>query len=310
MMVSHQLGRQLRIWLRQLRVYQYVKNLLVFVPVITAHEFNADALRSSFLAAAAFSLCASAVYILNDWWDLQADRAHPTKQFRPLAAGKIKVRDALAAIPVLLTASAWIALSISGLFALIIAAYFVMTTAYTFVIKRKLIADVVLLAMLYTIRVIGGAVAIAVPISEWLLYFSIFVFASLALLKRTIELVDYAHLGKDPYPSRGYYASDVGTVTALAAASSMNAVTVFALYLSSSSAAGLYAHPKFLYLLCPIMIFWLFRLITLAQRKIIHDDPIVFAVKDRVSWITCLVTAVILLLASSKWTCDYAICAS
>jgi 4-hydroxybenzoate polyprenyltransferase len=296
--IMHSARSALRAWLKQLRVHQYLKNALVLVPAITAHKLTYETLSVSVLALICFSLSASAVYILNDLSDLEADRAHPTKRRRPLAAGQIKPVSAALATPFLLAASGIIALHISTGFLIVVSSYVLMTTAYTFFIKKKLFADVVLLGMLYMVRVIGGAVAISVPVSEWLLYFSMFVFTSLALVKRLVELHTYSEQGKHSAPSRGYYINDIGPITALAAACAMNGVTIFLLYVSSTSVRSLYANPTTLYLVCPILIFWFGRIILLAGRHVLHDDPLVFAAKDWVSWTAALATAAILLLAS------------
>ena len=296
----YSLSGTLRVWLRQLRVHQYVKNILVFVPIITSHEFTTAAIVASIMAAVAFSLCASAVYIINDISDLEVDRAHPTKRYRPLAAGEIKPLHALIAVPILLTASAFIALSASGTLLVVIAMYFALTLAYTFFVKRKLMADVILLSILYTIRVIGGAVAISVPLSDWLLYFSIFIFTCLALVKRIVELVGQAGRDQESAHSRNYYTPDIDVLTAVAAACGMNAVTIFTLYVSSPNVTMLYSNPRVLNLICPFMIFWLSRILVLARRGFLDDDPIVFAIKDRVSWVTGLATSCIIILALTR----------
>ena len=288
----------LRTWLRALRVHQYVKNLLVFVPLLTAHAYAPHFILNAFLAFAAFSLCASSVYLLNDLVDLDADRRHPTKHKRPFAYGTIPLSHGVIAIPLLLVLSFACAVAASLTLAGALTAYFALTLAYSLSLKRKLMVDVVVLAMLYTIRVIAGAVALPVVPSEWLLAFSMFVFTSLALVKRYVELA--VRIDKElPDPrNRNYRLADLPIVGALAAASGLNAVTIFALYISSSTVRELYHHPEILWLICPVLLYWLARVVVLAHRRAIDDDPIVFALQDRNSRICGVLMVLIVLIAS------------
>ena len=284
-------------WLKLFRVHQYAKNALVFLPFLTAHKFNLGSLLDCFLATVAFSLCASSVYILNDLVDLSADRGHPTKKNRPLAAGTIPILHALIAMPVLFFCSIALAAFVSLPFLGVLLFYWVLTNAYSFWLKKKMLIDIVALAALYTLRVIGGAAAINVMVSEWLLAFSMFIFASLALIKRYVELA--TRLDRDlPDPkNRNYRRSDMDIVAALAGAAGFNAVTVFALYISSDTGRALYRHPQFLWLICPILMYWVGRMLMMAHRRLVHDDPIVFALKDHTSIITFICVAAIMLAA-------------
>ena len=284
--------------LRLLRVHQYVKNGLVFVPLVTAHAFTLASIVQSVLAAVAFCLCASSVYIINDLADLAADRAHPTKSRRALASGKIPLGYGLLAAPVLLFAAIVTALAVSLPLTGVLLGYFALTFSYSFVLKRKMIVDVVALALLYSIRVFGGAVAIGVPISEWLLTFSVFIFMSLALIKRYVDLSDRLDHGRADPTNRNYKRSDLDIVAALAAASGFNAVTVFALYIASDNVKQLYTQPHLLWLLCPVLIYWISRTILMAHRRHVPDDPIVFALRDRVSYVVLAICLGVLLLAS------------
>ncbi|HXW72884.1 MAG TPA: UbiA family prenyltransferase [Methylocella sp.] len=272
-------------WVKALRVHQYVKNTLVFVPLLTAHAFAPHFALNAALAFIAFSLCASSVYLLNDLVDLDADRRHPTKRKRPLASGAIPLAHAAFAIPLLFFLAFSFASLVSLKFAGTLAAYFALTLAYSLSLKRKLLVDVVVLAMLYTTRVIAGAVALPVVPSEWLLAFSMLVFTCLALIKRYVELA--LRIDKRlPDPSnRNYRLFDLPIVGALAAASCVNAVTVFALYVSSSAVQNIYRYPQALWLICPILLYWLGRAVILAHRRAIDDDPIVFALRDRNSYL-------------------------
>jgi 4-hydroxybenzoate polyprenyltransferase len=284
-------------WFKLIRVHQYSKNALVFLPFLTAHIFELRSLLDVVLAAVSFSLCASSAYIFNDLIDLSADRAHPTKKNRPLAAGTIPIISGVIAIPVLFLCAASLAAFVSLPFLGILLMYFVLTIVYTCYIKTKMLIDVVALAMLYTLRVIGGAAAIGVMVSEWLLAFSMFFFAALALIKRYIELT--TRLDRDlPDPiNRNYKLGDAQIVAALAGAAGFNAVTVFALYISSDTVRTLYRHPQLLWLVCPILMYWISRTLMMAHRRWVHDDPIVFALKDRVSILAGIAIVTIMLAA-------------
>ncbi|MGL5168167.1 MAG: UbiA family prenyltransferase [Afipia sp.] len=290
--------RSIMPWIKALRLHQYAKNLLIFVPMLTAHLYTLDAIRSSVLTFIAFSLCASSVYIVNDLLDIDSDRRHPSKKRRPFASGTLPIAHGIIASPLLLLASAAIALSISVQTALVLGAYFILTLAYSIKLKRKMMLDVVVLAILYTTRVIAGAVAVNVAVSEWLLIFCIMMFTCLALVKRYVELA--LRIDQDlPDPSnRNYKLSDLPVVGALAAAAGFNTVTIFALYVSSLPASGLYRDPKLLWLACPILVFWIGRLLLLAQRRIVDDDPIVFALRDSISHLAAACMIAIVFLAT------------
>jgi 4-hydroxybenzoate polyprenyltransferase len=245
-----------RPWIKLLRVHQWAKNALVFVPLVTAQRyFDLVAFGEAIGALLVFSLTASAIYILNDLVDIDADRKHPSKKRRPLAAGTLPLTGAMVLMPILLILSFSGALIISPPLAAVQFVYLVLTTAYTFVLKRKMLVDVLALASLYTIRVIAGGVAISVPISEWLLGFSMFIFTALALIKRYVELAARIDGGVSDPINRNYRNSDLDIVAALAAAASFNGVTVFALYISSEAVRPFYRHPQALWLICPILMY-------------------------------------------------------
>jgi 4-hydroxybenzoate polyprenyltransferase len=286
-----------RQWARLLRVHQWSKNVLVFVPMLTAHRFELGALLTAATAFLAFSLIASAFYIVNDAVDLEADRAHRSKRFRPLAAGTVSLRTALAAVPVLVAAAFALAATTTLAFVGVLALYGITTVAYTFLFKRLMLLDVIVLALLYALRVVGGAAALGITISEWLLIFSVFVFASLALVKRYSELAARFDAGLADPMNRDYRTSDLSVVAALAGASGLNAVTVFALYVSSPAVTALYAHPQRLWLICPVLMYWLTRTLMLAHRREMDDDPVVFALRDKVSLASFLLIAAIALSA-------------
>ncbi|MEM8691302.1 MAG: UbiA family prenyltransferase [Pseudomonadota bacterium] len=273
----------LKDWTRQLRMHQYVKNVLVFIPIIAAHALTFENLLITMVAAVAFCLAASACYILNDLVDLQEDRAHRTKKHRPLARGDIPLWNALLAIPILLGMTTIISLSISTSFALVMLVYFVTTTAYSFFLKKVLLVDVLTLAGLYTIRMLGGAVAVGVSLSSWLIIFALSIFVSLALMKRFVELAARADEDLASPQNRDYEKMDLSMIAALSAAAGFNAVTVLALYVSGSSVTELYSKPEMLLLACPILTYWIGRALILAQRRQMQDDPVIFAVKDPLS---------------------------
>lgn len=289
---------QAKSWIKLIRVHQWSKNALVFVPWLTSHHFDIGSLLDSIVAFFAFSFAASAIYIVNDLVDIEADRKHPSKKQRPLAAGTVPILSTIPLIGGLLTLAAVLAVIAGPLFAVALIAYLVLTTAYTFYLKRKMLIDIVTLAGLYSIRIVGGAAAISVPISEWLLGFSLFIFTSLALIKRYVEMA--ARLDADlPNPTnRNYRKTDLDIIAALAAASGFNAVTLFTLYISSDTVRKLYSNPEFLWVICPIMLYWLGRVIMMAHRRILDDDPIVFAVRDRNSRLAGVLVVAILVAAT------------
>lgn len=290
-----------RDWIRLARVHQWVKNVLVFVPMVTSHHFAAASVVTSILAFLAFSLVASAIYVLNDLVDLEADRRHPSKRFRPLATGRVSILTAPLVAAVACVVAFAVAFAASPRFAAVLLGYLVLSTAYTFFLKRKMLVDIVTLAGLYTLRVVGGAAAIAVPVSEWLFGFSLFFFTSLALIKRYVELAARADADLPNPTDRDYLKSDLGIVAALAASAGFNAVTVFALYVSSDAVRPLYAHPKVLWLICPILMYWIGRALMMANRRLMDDDPILFALKDRNSLIAVALVGAVLFCAAVPW---------
>lgn len=287
----------LKTWAKALRVYQYAKNTLVFVPAVTAHQLNLATLGHAMLAFMAFSACASGAYLMNDLLDLASDRQHPTKRHRALAAGELKISSALLAIPALWLFAVVTSLCISPLFLGVLGAYLATTIAYSLVLKRKMLVDVVTLAGLYSLRIIAGAVGVGVMLSEWLLIFSLFVFTSLALIKRFSELSMRESAGLADPSNRDYKITDLHIIGAMAAASAMNAVTVFSLYVSSSAVAPLYSRAWMLWLLNPLLLYWFGRALMMAHRREMPDDPIIYAFRDGPSRITVAAMICIMLAA-------------
>jgi 4-hydroxybenzoate polyprenyltransferase len=284
-------------WLDALRAQQWVKNSLVFVPLLTSHQFSLSNIADAALAFIAFCLCASAGYLLNDILDVEADREHPTKKFRAIASGQLSTRSASTAIPFLLAAALGAAIAVSPAFAAILLLYAASTALYSFRLKRLVLVDIVALAGLYTLRIVGGAVAIDVALSEWLLIFSIFVFTALALVKRYAELVMRQAAGLPDPENRDYRMTDAQIIGALAVASGMNAVTVMSLYLSSPAVLSLYHRPALLWLLDPLLIYWIARAAMMAHRRQLFDDPVVFAFRDGPSRIAALLMVIVVLAA-------------
>lgn len=284
-------------WAKLIRVHQYAKNALVFVPLFAAHKFALIPVLECTLAAIAFSLCASSVYIFNDLVDLGADRQHPTKKDRPLASGSIPILHGVVAMPILLLAAIGVAACVSWPFLGVLLLYFGLTNAYTCWLKTKMLVDVVALSLLYSLRVLGGAAAIDVMVSEWLIAFSLFIFTSLALIKRYIELATRLDKGLPNPTNRNYRLDDMQIVAMLAAAAGFNSVTVFALYISSDAVHSLYRHPQVLWLVCPVLMYWISRVLLMAHRRLVHDDPIVFALKDRNSFIAGALIAGVMVAA-------------
>ncbi|MBC3807010.1 UbiA family prenyltransferase [Undibacterium seohonense] len=270
--------------LKAIRVYQWVKNLLIFVPLFVAHQwYQTTAIYFSAMAFVAFSLCASAIYLINDLLDLDSDRAHKSKRNRPIASGNLSILTAVFLVFVLLLVGLLVAQLVSNEFCLILGTYLILTSAYSFYLKRIVLMDVLLLAFLYTIRVIAGAIAIQVEPSFWLLAFSMLIFTSLALIKRCAELKSLKSQEKHAAHGRDYVVSDIPQLTSLGTAAGYGAVVILALYINSPDVARHYQHPKFLWLLCPLCLYWIGRMWITTGRGLMHDDPIVYAAKDKVS---------------------------
>jgi 4-hydroxybenzoate polyprenyltransferase/phosphoserine phosphatase len=270
---------------KALRPHQWAKNVLVGVPLLVSHQIeNWAAVMQTALAFAAFSLIASAVYIINDLLDLPSDRAHPTKRNRPFASGAVPIPVGLVLGGALFGAGLLIAFATVNFgYGGMIVLYLAITTLYSTFLKRKLVLDVFILAGLYTIRILAGAVAIKVEPSEWLLAFSMFIFTSLAMLKRYTELKVWSSLNEKWPAGRRYTITDMDLFRSMGPASAYAAVLVFALYISSPNVTLLYQRPQLLWLVCPVMLYWLTRLWFLTNRDKAMEDPVLFALTDRAS---------------------------
>ncbi len=278
-------------YLEAMRPHQWLKNILVFLPMLAAHQFTTLALVQSLLAFIAFSLVASSVYVLNDLLDLAADRAHPRKRNRPFASGSIPIAHGSWMAPVLLIAGFAIAVTVGWSLVLVMLGYYAATTAYSLYLKRKIIVDICTLAGLYTVRIVAGGVATEIPLSVWLLAFSIFFFFSLAAVKRQAELVGGVARGELNASGRGYHIDDLPIVAQMAIASGYISVLVMALYLNSSAVRDLYSTPEAFWGICLVLLYWISRMVMVTHRGGMHDDPIVYAVKDRISLICFVLVA-------------------
>jgi 4-hydroxybenzoate polyprenyltransferase len=284
-----------RAWRKALRVHQWLKNLLVFLPLITAHLALAPAkVSQAAMAFLAFCLCASGVYVLNDLVDLEADRRHPRKRLRPFAAGNLSLASGLVAAPVLTLLGFAVASALSLRFMLALGGYYALTVGYSFLFKRIAMLDTVVLAGLYTVRIIAGTIAIQVGVSFWLLAFSMFLFFSLALIKRYTELRGLLQSG-NVHGARGYAIEDLGLIQSLGAASGYLSVLVLALYINSTASEALYHRPQMLWLLCPALLYWVSRTWLIAHRGAMHDDPVVFALSDHVSQVLLVLCAAVVI---------------
>lgn len=283
----------LRAMLQMLRPHHWVKNILVLVPMLLAHEWgNFGLTRNALLAAVCFCLTASAGYIINDLIDVEADRLHAAKRRRPLVAGEVSRRVAIALVCGLAAFVVVLLPRLSFAFRMCLLVYFCVTLLYSFYLKKKVLLDICTLACLYTIRVLAGGAATGIPISEWTLAFAMFCFLGLAAVKRYAEL--QALSPEAELFGRGYEPSDQSTVHILGLSSMMISVLVLALYLHTPEVAALYRHSDALWLMCPVMLYWFGRIWIIAGRGGMHSDPIVFALRDRVS---LLVAAIIIVIA-------------
>jgi 4-hydroxybenzoate polyprenyltransferase/phosphoserine phosphatase len=290
-----------RAFIRSLRPHQWVKNLIIFVPVLAAHKLGDTALLLRDAAAVAvFSLCASGVYVMNDLVDLDFDRQHSTKKNRPFTSGDLPLPAGLICAPLFLMGGILLAAQLSWLFAEVATVYVLLTTSYSWWLKRVALLDVFLLAGLYTIRLVAGHAATGIVYSNWLLMFSMFIFLSLALVKRYVELSDAKEIesGKIAAAGRGYVAADLELIGSLGTGSGYLAALVLALYVNSQQVIILYDHPNLLLLICPLLLFWISRMWLLAHRGRMHDDPVFFSVKDAVSYIIGALALAVLWVAA------------
>lgn len=271
-------------WIKALRIHQWLKNFLIFVPLLAAHEVtNVDALFDSLIAFAFFCLLASSVYILNDINDASEDRKHPTKKDRPFASESLSSASGYTLAFLLIIFSVGVAyFTTNVLFVVVQVVYLVISLVYTYSIRKYWIIDVIVLALLYTIRIIAGGVATEIELTFWILAFSMFIFFSLAMVKRYIELADMSENGKDDaIYGRGYLKSDIPMIASMGSGSGYLAVAVMALYINDLGTSQLYSNPEYIWAACPVMLYWVTRIWMLAHRGLVKHDPLLFAIKDK-----------------------------
>ena len=302
----------LKAWLKAIRLHQWAKNVLIFLPLLLAHAWTPGLAAAAALAFLSFGLCASATYIVNDLLDLEADRQHPRKRLRPFASGDLSALSGLVIVVLFLAASLTLAMlvprvidALSPDFSLLhpyrflvwLGLYLVTTVAYSLRFKRVALVDVIVLSGLYTVRILAGSAATGIPVSTWLAGFAIFFFLSLAFVKRFAELENLRERGGVSIGGRGYHIADIEQLRSFGSASGYASVVVLTLYISNLDAAQLYRHANRLWLLVPVLLLWISRLWLQASRGQLDEDPVVYAITDRRSLLLGLVVVAIVLSA-------------
>jgi len=280
------------LWVKQMRVHQWAKNVLIFLPLIAAHQLNSlDSLVNGVLAFFGFSLCASFIYLINDVLDLSADRKHRSKRNRPFASGNLSLKWLGILLPSLLIGVLVCCVWLSSAFSLWLAFYFIINLFYSFQLKKVAILDIVLLSMMYSLRIFAGSAATSIQSSEWLMSFSTIFFFGLACVKRYSE-IQRAQVGQ-AVAGRGYSLHDALPILIIGMSSSLLSVLIFMLYLNSPEVRALYVRPELLWSVNPILLFWITRVWLLTHRDQMNDDPVLFALKDRASWFCLLIISII-----------------
>ncbi|MFK8068399.1 MAG: UbiA family prenyltransferase [Gammaproteobacteria bacterium] len=287
------------VYLKALRPWQWLKNGLIFVPLILAKQlFYPASLGACIVAFISFCMIASAGYLVNDLLDIESDRLHPRKRYRPLASGVLSLWNIFILMVMLFFAGLVLSWFVSGQLALLLLIYFLMVTAYSLELKQQALVDVILIAGFYTTRILAGGFAADVEISFWLLAFSIFIFLSLALLKRCTEINTTTRAKNDPLPGRGYFKKDEPILASMGITSGYLSVVVIALYINSTEVTTIYNSPQSLWLVCPLVLYWISRMWLKTSRNEMDDDPLVFAMRDKVSWVTGILLFFVILLAT------------
>jgi 4-hydroxybenzoate polyprenyltransferase/phosphoserine phosphatase len=285
-------------YLKALRPHQWLKNALVFLPMLAAHQLDGGTLLASLLVFICFSLVASSVYVLNDLFDLSADRAHPRKRNRPFASGSIPLSHGTLMAVLLIALGVVLAALMGGAFLMVMLCYLGLTTAYSLHLKRRIVVDICVLAVLYTARIVAGGVATGIELSVWLLAFSTFFFLSLAAVKRQAELIDSVARGQLTASGRGYHVDDLPIISMVAICAGYVSVLIMVLYVNSPIVVELYSRPEALWGVGAILLYWITRTVMIAHRGGMHDDPVIFAVKDRVSLFCLLIILMLMLIGA------------
>ena len=284
----------LKKFFKMIRTYQWVKNFLIFLPLILAHKFlDVNLLLKALVAFFSFSFLASSVYIINDIMDVESDRIHPSKKNRPIASGAVKISSALKVAFILMPLSFIISIFLGKEFLFVLLTYFITTSCYSFYLKKIMLVDILILSLLYTVRIFAGGVALNIYLSPWLFMFSMFFFFSLACAKRYSELYAVRNNLQDEIKGRGYQAQDLEQIQIFGSSSGYIAILIFALYIQSDISMKLYKTPSFFWALCPIMLYWISRVWLLSHRGQMTQDPIIFALKDKVSYVVLILSIII-----------------
>jgi 4-hydroxybenzoate polyprenyltransferase/phosphoserine phosphatase len=284
----------LRTWSSAIRGHHWAKNLLLFLPLVLSHNLAVEPLVRTLAGFALFGFCASGLYILNDLLDLHSDREHPWKKDRPFAAGDISIPEGLLVSFVLLSCALGLAFALDVPFGLALLGYAALTMLYSLYFKKIALLDVFVLSSFYSFRILAGALISSTPLSQWFLAFSLFFFLSLAMAKRYSELLHASDLVNAGNSGRGYHTGDRELLLALGVGSSFSAVVIFSLYVHSQDVGLLYSSPEFLFLLCPIILYWLSRTWLLAHRGELKEDPVTLAIRDPVSYGVALASAAVI----------------
>lgn len=275
----------IKLIIKALRLHQWVKNTLIFIPLLLAHRVSSlDLWKTEIVAFFAFSLCASAVYVINDLIDIESDRQHRYKKNRPFASGALSPRIGIIIAPILFTLGGLLGGTIGQNFLAVLASYVILTSIYSLKAKKIVLVDIIMLASLYTIRLVAGAVATDVMVSQWLIAFSMFLFFSLACVKRFSELWLVRQKDEAKAGGRGYLTVDLECISQFGISSGCISILVLALYVNSNEVSSLYSRPFLLWGICPLLFYWLSRVWLLTSRGRMHDDPIVFALEDSTSY--------------------------
>jgi 4-hydroxybenzoate polyprenyltransferase len=286
--------------IKAVRPVQWCKNFLLLVPLILSHKWGDHArIINTLLGCVAFSTCASAAYVLNDMLDIADDRKHAMKRHRPFAAGRLSVPTGIVMMLLLVVVAFAISFTLlTHRFTLVLLGYLCGTIGYSTYFKKRLLVDIFVLAGLYVIRIFAGAIAADVPLTPWLMAFSLFLFISLAFAKRYTELTRAIKNQQTQLAGRNYQVGDLEIIQSIGPGSGYMAVLVFCTYINSDLVRTLYRHPNVLWLICPVLMYWITRLWFLARRQALHDDPVVFALTDRVSLMAGALVMCLILIAA------------
>jgi len=285
-------------FISEIRTYQWTKNLLIFLPLILAHNTNANVYINALLAFFSFSFAASAIYLFNDLMDLDSDREHSTKKNRPMAAGNFPIISAFRWILILIITSLLIALLLHKEFLIVLIMYLVITLVYSIKLKKIYIIDIVVLSILYTFRLIAGSFSTNIPISEWLAGFSLFFFLSMSALKRYVEIKNNLDSDQKAIKGRAYITDDLQIIQNSGISSGLISLMIFFLYINSSKVVQLYNSPEILYLIIPLIVYWILRVWFLAHRGLMNEDPVLFAIADKRSYLFIISILLILMFST------------